>query len=152
LISRASTGRIKDMNKTYRYILRKYKLWILRDLIKRVCSNLRVLIKMDLAKEYARLSSDVVEIRNSQRDVLSLPEKIAALQAVDIGFRETGKIIIIARVAGRDIVTIVDIKPETTMKEYQRICAEIKENYGARITFVDAPGNSGKLVGWLGND
>ena len=143
------------MNKTYRYILRKYKLWVVRDLIKRVCSNLRVLIKMDLASwfgDYAEWVKKVVEIRNSQRDVLSLPEKIAALQAVDIGFRETGKVIIIARVAGRDIVKIIDIQPETTMKEYQEICAEIKERYGARVTFVDAPGNSGKLVGWLGND
>lgn len=68
-------------------------------------------------------------------------ERITALQAIDtsVDGRERGKIIIIATVAGQDIIKIIDIPRGASLGEHARMLGEIKERYGARVEFVDGP-------------
>lgn len=70
-----------------------------------------------------------------------LNDRITALQAIDttLDGRERGKIIIIATVAGQDIIKIIDIPRGASIDEHKRMMAEIKERYGARVEFIDGP-------------
>lgn len=65
--------------------------------------------------------------------------QVKALQAVDVNFHDTGKIVVIARVGSQDVVKIVDIPKQTTMVDYKRMVAQIEQLYGARPAFVDMP-------------
>lgn len=64
--------------------------------------------------------------------------QLAAVQAIDVGFREAGKVIVIARVAGRDIVKVIDVKPGWTMTEYRDLVRRVEALYGVSPRWVDA--------------
>lgn len=71
-----------------------------------------------------------------QWDVLRT--QISALQAIDAPCgRDVGKIVIIARVGGRDIVKIVDIAPDISQHAFKDMVEEMKARYGARPEFLD---------------
>lgn len=66
-------------------------------------------------------------------------EKVAALQALDVSFRDTGKIILIARVNQRDYVQIIDIPAEMTLAEWKERTQFLAQRFGAKVRWVDAP-------------
>ena len=77
----------------------------------------------DLWKEMAELST--------------LPNQLKALQALDVGFQQTGKIIIIAHVGGQDYVKIIDIPSRLTLVEWKSTVNEIEARYGAKARYAD---------------
>ena len=88
------------------------------------------LLKQDFA-DVTRLAADAATKATSN--------KLAALLALDVGFKDAGKVVLIARVNGRDLVKILDCPPNWSMEEYERVCYEFKVRYGARPSFQDAP-------------
>jgi hypothetical protein len=67
-----------------------------------------------------------------------LDAKIAALQAIDAPCgRDVGKLVIIARVGGQDIVKIIDIVPDISQRNFKDMVEEIKARFGARPEFLD---------------
>jgi hypothetical protein len=79
-------------------------------------------------------------VANAEQSIQKkLRSSIAGLQAIDCCFNETGKVILVARIGKRDIVKIVDCKPEFTMEEYKRLVRDIELSYGVRPTHWDMP-------------
>ena len=66
-----------------------------------------------------------------------LERNLKALQAIDVGWKERGKIVIVAHVGNRDIIKIIDTKAELTLMEYKAISERLEAEYGARATFFD---------------
>jgi len=66
-----------------------------------------------------------------------LDDVLAALQAIEVGFKERGHIIICARVAGRDRVKIINMQPEVPLKAYESMVRSITKHYGARAVYAD---------------
>lgn len=91
--------------------------WIKEKLLKLMLPELRLLAR----KEGERIQG-----------------QIAALQALDIGFRGCGKIIVAARVDKRDFVHILDI-PQMSITQYKEVVERIKIDTGAVIGFLDSP-------------
>jgi hypothetical protein len=76
-----------------------------------------------------------------------LDGKIAALQAMDVPFgKDLGKIVIVARVRGQDIVKIIDIPPSMDVREYKELVEELQTRYGARPVFLDAPADKRTFI------
>ena len=70
-----------------------------------------------------------------------LDSKISALQAIDVPFgKDLGKIVIVARVRGQDIVKIIDIPPNMETRAFKDMVEELRARYCARPEFLDAPG------------
>ena len=65
--------------------------------------------------------------------------QISALQAIDWGWKDSGKIIIVAKVGKCDIVKIIEIRPMTTMHELKSLVGMLKMEFGASVTFFDGP-------------
>lgn len=79
------------------------------------------------------------DLDDTIKNQIRFERQLKALQALDVGFRERGKIIIIARICGQDIVRIVDIKPEMPIEHYKELVHYIKDQYGASLRWVDSP-------------
>ncbi len=75
----------------------------------------------------------------ASRAVTKLHGQMSSLLALDVSLHETGKIIVMTRVDGRDRVKIVDMPREVTAQQYRELVEEFQERYGARVGFVDAP-------------
>lgn len=76
-----------------------------------------------------------------------LRQQLQAIQAIDVDllFKGSGKVIIIARVMGQDIVKIIDVHPDWRMVEYQDLVRQVRERYGVDPKWVDAgPGPVGR--------
>ena len=66
-----------------------------------------------------------------------LERNIKALQAIDVGWKERGKIIIIAHVGDQDIIKIIDTKAELPLMGYKAMSERLEAEYGARVAFFD---------------
>lgn len=75
-----------------------------------------------------------------RHEVNVLRNQMKALQAIDVdlAFREGGKVIVICRVHGADIVKIIDVKPDWRMTEYQNLVRAIEAEFGTPARWVDA--------------
>jgi len=71
--------------------------------------------------------------------VKELRQQMSACIAIDVGFKEGGKVILLSRVQGQDRVRIVNVKPELTLLEYKRLIDTLERDYGARPTWIDGP-------------
>lgn len=92
----------------------------------------------DLAGRVNELAGRIQTTTVSLYALERLEDRIAALQAIDVHFRDTGKIIVICRVDSRDLVRIIDIPAHSTAQHYREMIARIEDLYGARPGFVDA--------------
>lgn len=73
-------------------------------------------------------------------EVRELRRQMAAAQALDIGFKENGKVVILTRINDRDIVKFIDIKPEMTATEYKDLVERLKHDFGlGDPVWVDKP-------------
>jgi len=93
-------------------------------------------IRKDLG---GRVSEALTKANAAVKEVRELRKQLTALQAMDIGFREMGKVIILARIGGKDRVQIIDTKREMTPLEYKHLAESIRRDFGADLSFVDAP-------------
>lgn len=82
---------------------------------------------------------------NISARISRLERNLKALQAIDMGWKERGKIIIIASVGGQDIIKIIDVEKEFTTMEYKALSERLEAEYGARATFFDVP-NGGRQI------
>ena len=125
-----------------------------------------VLWAIDGALERLRQASDAAALRhacaaveatertcraaavNSVETVVSrLTDQLKALQACDIDFKNAGKIILIAQVAGRDIVKIINIPRQISMNDWRRMIDDVEHRFGAKPSFIDEP--SRLMKDWL---
>ncbi len=68
-----------------------------------------------------------------------LRDQLTALQAIDVGlYRDAGKVIIIARVGGQDVVKVIDVQPRMEMTKYRDLVRHVEALYGVRPRWVDA--------------
>ncbi len=65
--------------------------------------------------------------------------KLQAIQAIDFGFKDSGKIIIAAKVNGHDHVKIIDIPKNMTLQDYKYLSKKLEQEYGAEAKIFDMP-------------
>ena len=74
-----------------------------------------------------------------------LERGMKALQALDVGWKERSKIVIIASIGGKDIVKIIDINRDISLSEYIKLSKELEEKFSIRTTFVDLPSGANSM-------
>lgn len=87
----------------------------------------------------AALRTEVRSARTRLYALEPLRDQLAALQALDVDFHATGKLIICAQIGGRDLVKIIAIPRRATLAEHREMVQTIESRYGARLGYVDAP-------------
>ena len=122
-------------------ILRRLILWAAGEDVNAAsqkCVDTAAQTSLSLETQLRRSRNDLVKKNDEQWRILD--SKISALQAMDVAFgRNIGKIVIIARVRGQDIVKIIDIPPNMSQRDYTDTVAELHARYGARPEFIDGP-------------
>ena len=71
-----------------------------------------------------------------KRDLTAISQ-LKALQAIDAGWHDAGKIIIMFHLDGQDIVKIIDVKRKTTMTDYIKLSKELEQEYGVPPKYFD---------------
>lgn len=69
----------------------------------------------------------------------ALHDQVKAIQALDIGYQERGKIVVCAHVGNQDIVKIIDMPASMSHHKWRQMVEHIEIAYGAKAAFVDAP-------------
>jgi len=114
-----------------------------KSIIERVIKPELEAIRSDLGERITALNSRVTEALTKANaavtEVREMRKQMTALQALDIGFQEQGKVIVLAHIGGKDRVKIIETKREMSPLEYKRLAESIKRDYGAEPKFVDAP-------------
>lgn len=91
---------------------------------------------------YQCVESEIKLLHQQHEELLTKVETIerrwAALQAMDINFRETSKIIICARTNRGDRVEIIEME-NMTIQKLKEITEAIKDKYGAKPVLFDCP-------------
>jgi hypothetical protein len=73
-------------------------------------------------------------------EVRLLRQQMAAAMALDVSFKEAGKVIILTRIGDQDRVKFLDIKPEMTALEYKALVERLKEDFGVGDpVWIDKP-------------
>lgn len=117
------------MKSKIKAVLRRLVMWAVGDYLAEVLSQHRA--ATHVARDYLSDGND--------EHWRMLDAKISALQAIDVSFgKDSGKIVILARVRGQDIVKIFDIAPNIEMRAYKEMVEELQARYGARPEFIDA--------------
>ncbi len=120
-------------------MIKRFQMWFRRGL-----SRLTLwAIAPDLAQAPALLklrltvARDAVTAAKAEGNVIR--EQMAALQAVDLGFRDGGKIVLVARIGEKHIVRVYDIRPLADLMEYRKLSDEITARFGVTGVIIDAP-------------
>lgn len=92
---------------------------------------------------FAAARAATVAADGSVAQIAALRRQLTALQAIDVGcFHDGGKVILCARVGGRDVVQIIDIRRDMPATMYKEFASSIEQRYGARTAYVDWPGGA----------
>lgn len=113
----------------------------------RVQQLLHRLFRWAFEDEIALLNSSISEgIKKAEGEIRKEAiGRLSAIQAIDFDPYDLGKIIIMARVNGQDIIRFIDIPREYNMIQYRDVTTAIEKQYGARAKFFDGPrGLTGK--------
>lgn len=97
------------------------------------------LIAKDVGDAVRKAAHAVAKADAAVTMVKELRKHMSAAMAIDVGFKEAGKVIILSRVQGQDRVRIVDVKPKMTVQEYKQLIESLESEYGVAPTWVDAP-------------
>lgn len=75
-----------------------------------------------------------------------LKEQIRTIVGLDTSFagRDSGWLILMARVNGQDAVRLQELKPDMTMKEYQELVETLSYQFNAVTKYVDGPRHVGE--------
>lgn len=95
--------------------------------------------RINQAVEVAAIELRLKEVSIRINKIAAVPDQLKALQAVDLGWRERGKIIVAAAVNGRDVVKIIDVPAHWHPVQYREMVADLERRYGAVVARVDAP-------------
>jgi len=63
-------------------------------------------------------------------EVRTLRGQMSALMALDVGFKEMGKVILLTRIGDQDRVKILDVKPSMTLADYKTLVERLKHDFG----------------------
>lgn len=87
------------------------------------------------------IGTEMQEIKRTVAEAAreAVGKRLAALQALDVGFEGEGKIILLATVDGRDIVKIYHMERRCSLQEYKERCLWIENVFGARAHYEDLP-------------
>lgn len=90
-----------------------------------------------------RLQERINLLNAQQEDLLRRHEQLLkrynALIAIDWHFHESGKLILLTKVNGRDRVKIFNIDPSMSSQAYGELVFGIEQKYGVKLTHFDAP-------------
>ena len=80
-----------------------------------------------------------------KRDLTAISQ-LKALQAIDAGWHDAGKIIIMFHLDGKDIVKIIDVERKTTMQDYIKLSKTLEQEYGTPPKYYDGH-HKGEFLG-----
>jgi hypothetical protein len=105
-----------------------------------VKSLMQSLLKRLLGSTVCELMQPMMlRARESLAQSQKLRDQVGCLMAVDVGYREGGKVIVLVRVGTQDMVKIIDIPPKMTLDEYKMIIARLEHDFGTGPRWTDAP-------------
>jgi len=107
-------------------------------LLNRACKAKLEEIAKDASRGAKDASQALAKADASVAMVRELRKQMSACMAIDVGFKDTGKVIILSRVQGQDRVRIVNVKPEMSVHEYKNLIESLESMYGADPIYVDA--------------
>lgn len=82
-----------------------------------------------------------------KRDLTAIGQ-LKALQAIDCNWHDSGRIVIMFHLDGKDIVHVVEVKRKTTTKDYIRLSKQLEAEYGVPAKYFDNPmGNDMSIFG-----
>ena len=95
----------------------------------------------EIAKDASKSAQDARQALSkadaSVMMVKELRKQLSACMAIDVGFKDSGKIIILSRVQNQDRVKILNVKPDMTVNEYRSLITGLQEQYGAEPIIID---------------
>ena len=94
-------------------------------------------IAVDIKDAVAQAAKAQATAQASLAQVRELRRQMSAALAIDIGLKESGKVIILSRVNGQDRVKILDTKPAMTLSEYRGLVESLEAEYGVKANWVD---------------
>ncbi len=119
-------------------LLRRLVLWAIEDDLIAFNDNLTRNLSNACQSYVSRATTGLhAEARRLAQGVRS---EVAALQALDVDFHKRGKVIIVARIGGRDIVKVIDVCPEWKVGDYRKLVLHVEQVFGAQLRWLDAPG------------
>lgn len=100
-----------------------------------------------LAAASAELVRDAATLRGLVRaEVDGLRRQLAAVQAIAPDYHAGGKIVLLFRVAGRDVVKVIDCRPGLSLEEYRDLSRGLESQFGTCSRRVDD--DPGLVHGW----
>ncbi len=103
-----------------------------RELTKEALVRIAVVVEQS-AQAVKAADAAVAEVR-------TLKAQMSALMALDVGFKEMGKVILLTRIGDQDRVKIIDVKPTMTVADYQILVERLKHDFGVGDpVYLDEP-------------
>lgn len=128
--------------------MKLHKIRRLKERLGCLLGNLKILSKPSfpdelllrhLLDEIKYLTSRAADLQYGLDGLTHLEERLAALQALDVSFRHSGKLVILSRVGKQDFCKILDIRPDMTMMDIRELTEIVKERYGVPVGYFDSP-------------
>lgn len=85
-----------------------------------------------------KVTEAITKANAAVQEVKDLRRQLASLQALDIGYHEKGKIIVLANINGKDRVKVIETRLTMTIDEYKDLAESVKDQYGAQVAYVDS--------------
>jgi len=122
---------------------------IIRDVVRPEVEALTVSLVGKLADAVLQVDKAIQRADAAVAEVQALRKQMSALMALDVGFKDAGKVILLTRIGDQDRVKIIDVKPSLTPLEYKALVDRLQAEYGVVApTWVDKPvGMDDVLVG-----
>jgi len=125
-------------------VLQRVKRWarsVLQKWVLSLIADRLLLMTRSYNETVAKVKGQAAEaaVAGAKGEVAALRRQLAALQAIDLDFRHGGKIIVVAKVNGKDIVKIVEIAPRMNMEQWRFLSREIEDRYGISERRIDGP-------------
>ena len=120
----------------------------MNSLLRKIGSRI---IRNVLAPELAKIRADIravaddllnatTQSRAAVEQVKKLTRQLQTAQALDVDpLGESGKLILLVRVNGRDMVKIINIPADWTPRQYKELAEKMRDDYGANPSWVDHP-------------
>lgn len=113
---------------------------IVRDVVGPELNALRKDLGERLADVASKANRALQAAEAAVDEVRTLRKQMATAMALDVGFKETGKLILLTRIGDQDRVKILDMKPTMTSTEYKAIVERLKADFGmGDPVWVDKP-------------
>ena len=115
-------------------LARQILVQVVKPELERIGADIKAAVAQ-AAKAQATAQASLAQVRELRR-------QMSAALAIDIGLKESGKVIILSRINGQDRVKILDTKPTMTLAEYRGLVESLEAEYGVKANWVDGPASS----------